>query len=110
MAPIQPGSAAEKALATEALRAEKHRVIHALEQQKLNPVYSRITSDIDDAQRKLQNMSIETQGANVYDIVKEAQRRKLVEPYRDPDSATANWWVIVLGAILVYFIVKKMSS
>ena len=107
MAPIQPGSAAEKALSIEALRADKHRIINALEEQKLNPVYAHVASDIEGAQRTLETLSVETQGTKVHSIVKEAQRRQLVEQYEDPNSVQINWWMIALCLMAMAVLVKK---
>lgn len=93
----------------EALRAEKHRVINALEKQKLNPMYSHVRKDIAAAQSKLQQMSIETKGSDVKSIVEEAQRRRLVEPYADIEQTTAVdvgawvWWLLVLLVVVVVY-------
>lgn len=100
MAPIEPGTAAYNALSTERLRAEKHRVINALEKQKLNPVYAHVQRDITQAQSTLQNMSVETQGTEVERIVQEAQRRQLVEGYSDGISTTGNWTVLLICILI----------
>jgi len=107
MAPIQPGSAAEKSLPLETLRAEKHRVIHALEKQKLNPVYSHVQRDIAQAQATLQRMSVETRGTEVKRIVQEAKRRRLVERYEDSTmqaQGERNWLVMACCLVLVIYL------